>query len=60
MNLLALELSALGTVPWGVVEEGKGDTLIYKLGNGVTVTLVEKSVEYTTSIGMENYRKEKV
>jgi hypothetical protein len=60
MNLLALELSALGTVPWGVVEEGKGDTLIYKLGNGVSVTLVEKSVEYTTSIGMENFYKEKV
>lgn len=60
MNLLALELSALGTVPWGVVEEGKGDTLIYKLENGVTVTLVEKSVEYTTSIGMDNYYKEKM
>lgn len=59
MNLLALELSALGTVPWGVVEEGKGDTLIYKLENSVVVTLTEKSVEYTTSIGMENYYNEK-
>lgn len=59
MNLLALELSALGTVPWGVVEEGKGDTLIYKLENGVSVTLTEKSVEYTTSLGMENYYKER-
>ena len=59
MNLLALELSALGTVPWGVVEEGKGDTLIYKLENSVVVTLTEKSVEYTTSIGMDNYYNEK-
>lgn len=59
MNLLALELSALGTVPWGAVEEGKGDTLIYQLGNGVSVTLTEKSVEYTTALGMDNYYNEK-
>jgi hypothetical protein len=59
MNLLALELSALGTVPWGAVEEGKDDSLIYRLENGVSVTLVEEEVKYTTALGMEQYYSEK-
>lgn len=59
MNLLALELSAIGTIPWGVVEEGKKDSLIYKLENGVTITLVEKEIPYTTTLGMAQYNSEK-